>query len=422
MRWVVCLLALSAAAAADDTEQFGRALVLSIEKNTALPDVVKRINDEMIDQLATYPVVACDVCAAAAKYVYRAPGARTDWEPLVQYVVRLGNKTMERLPDDSDAVLACAEAQLCQLRLACVFERATKTEDWVGAGELFIKAHGIKADEGKPLERAARILREGAEAIGVDRRALHERADKVCEEGLKQYPESKVFRGMLFRRRLDMIAELLPTDRRGAQGALATYIDELRAIMHDKGRETVVATAYTDAVTFAKSTKGISVKADYITRSLSVARSSLRVEIPVSERWEYEEGAIRQYDRDGNHLRSFTFDVYSWDTNYYIGQTMFGGDNLKGLAALDELNAEEIVVKITKRRKPMRRRLNAKFPSTIYFEVSGYDSDGDFLRYANYYMKTEKRCSVQVSLLEFEDLKDLDPETKFVIDSMRESD
>ncbi|HEX5135934.1 MAG TPA: hypothetical protein VFY93_03100 [Planctomycetota bacterium] len=422
MRWGLCLLALSVAAAADDTEEFGRALVLAITKNTGLPDVAKRVDEGVVEQLAMHPAVARDVCAAAAKYVYRAGGARTDWELLVQHIVLLGKKTMERLPEDADAVLACAEAELCRLRLACALERATTSEDWIATAELFVKAHGIRADDGKPLERAAGLLQEGTDAIGVDRNALRDRADKVCEEAVRQYPESKLFRGMLFRRRLDKIEEQLVSDRRGAQKALADYVDELRAKMDDKGTDMVVATAYTDAVTFARSTRGISLKADYITRTLSVARSNLRVDIPVSERWEYEDGVIRQYDRDGDHLRSFTFDVYSWDTNYYIGQTMFGGDNLKGLAALDELNAEQLVVKIEKRRKPTRRRLNGKFASTVYFEVSGFDADGDFLRYANYYMKTEKRCSVQVSLLEYQELEDVDPETKSVIDSFRESD
>jgi hypothetical protein len=227
---------------------------------------------------------------------------------------------------------------------------------------------------------------------------------------------------MLYRTRIERIEEQLVSDRRAAQKSLSEYILELRATMGTKTPETIVATAYNDAVTLARSTKGLGVKADYVTRTLTVAASNLRVEIPVSERWDYEEGRIRQYDREGELLRSFFFDVYSWNTNYYIGQTQFGGDNLKGLAQLDELNAEEVVVKISKRKKPARRQLNRKFPSAIYFEVSGLDEDGDFLRYTSFYVKTEKRCSVQVAMLEFRDFKDLDPEAELVVDTFREPD
>jgi hypothetical protein len=419
---LVCLLGLSIAATAKDTKDVGRAIAQAIIRNVGLPEVVKGLVPEAVDELATEPAVAREICEAAARYVYRAPSARTDWEPLVERIVALGHATMERTPDDGDAVRACAEAELCRVRLARNLDKPTKTEEWVAVAELFLKAHGVEADEGKPMERAAKVLWEAAEAPGVDRAALRERAVKTCEEGTKQYPQSAYMRGLLYRHRLESIEVQLGADRRAAQKAMSDYLLELRAAMGTKTPEMVVATAYNDAVSFARSTKGLDVKADFITRTLSVAAANLKVEIPVSERWDYEEGRIRQYDREGDLVRSFFFDVYSWNTNYYIGQTQFGGDNLKGLAQLDEMNAEEVVVKITKRKKPARRRFNRKFPSAIYFEVSGLDDGGDFLKYTSYYVKTEKRVSVQVAMLEFKEVKDLDPEAELVVDSFREPD
>jgi hypothetical protein len=374
----------------------------------------------MVEELATNPAVACEVCRVAADCVYRAPGARNDWEPLTERIVAVGEKAMERSPGDASAVRARAEATLCRLRLGCALERATKTEDWVAAADLFLKCEEIQPDE-KLVERAVLLLREGAEAIGADPAALHERADKLTAEGAERYPTSSVFRRMLQERRLARIEELLVSDRRAAQKALEEYLAELRTKAQGSDPDIAAATAYTDGVTLVRATKGLGMKADYLTRSLTVAGGALSVEMPVSERWKYEDGAIEQWDRRGEHIRSFTFDTYSWDMNYYIGQKEFDGANLKGLAALGELNAEKAIVKIAKRKKPQRRRLNGHFPSAVYFEVSGIDEDGDFLTWAGYYVKGDKQRSLKITIFEHKDMKGLDPEAEAVIDSFREA-
>jgi len=421
MRHLACLVALATVAAAGGSDgDFGKALIEAIAKNEGLPEVVACFKDDKLDALAADPGGASSVCLIAAMYVHRAPAARDDWEHLVERIVALGHKTMELAPADAFAVEACAEADVCRLRLAAALKQETTAEGWMAAAELCLKSHELFPGEGREMERAAEILREGARAEGVDGTALLERAKKVCEEGSKRYPGSIFFQRMALDQRLAEIEAQVSTDRRAADQALCDYLDELRGKIDQNDKELVIATAYTDAVTVARSSRAFKVKADYVTRTLSVAGSTLEAEMPLSSRWKYARGNIEQTDRNGNPLRTFIFDTYGWDTNYYIGQTSFGGDNLKGLAKLDELNAEEMVVKIEKRRKPARRRLNRRFPSAIYFEVSGYGEDADYLRWVNYYVKTEKRVSVQVSYLEFQEAKDLDPEAEFVVDSFRE--
>jgi hypothetical protein len=420
MRLLACLLATAAVAVGESSGELAKDVAVAIAKSAGLSEIVPRLTDEAVQGLAQEPLLARSVCTAAAHYVYRAPRGRKEWEPLVARVVVLGQKAADATPSSADALGACGEAQLCRLRLAVVLEQPTKIEDWEAAADWFVKADGIEGGKGENLERAVVVLREGAAAPGMDSATLNGRVEKTCEDGAGRYGEATFFRDVLLDRRLAKIEEQIVSDKRGAQKTLTDFLAELRPKVEAKEPDLVAATAYTNAVSVARATKGLGVKADYITRSVNVAASSLVLEMPVSGRWTYDNGMIRQYDRRGDRVRTFSFDTYSWDTAYHIGSTEFGGDNLKGLAQLDEINAEEMVVKITKRKKPERRRLNRRFTSAIYFEVSGFDDESDFLRWANYYVKTEKRMSVQVSYLEFRDVKDLDAEAEWVLESIRE--
>ena len=146
------------------------------------------------------------------------------------------------------------------------------------------------------------------------------------------------------------------------------------------------------------------------------------MELPRGSQWRKKGSRVYQYDNDGKLIRSIKYSTYRWDTNYYLGRQVFGGDNIKGLARIGETDVLSVVQKVEHRRKVRRTKLSRKIRSTVAFEIGGPDEDGDYICYRWYYFQSEKKklTSIHVSIVDYIVARKLGPEAAFVIGSMRE--
>jgi len=355
---------------------------------------------------------------AAADHV-RKSSEDAAWGELVPKLLTVATWAMENGGEgDHDAIAAHAEALLCRARFNDDPTRNGGAGDWNKAVDLYLKVDSIEAENGKALARAVQILQEAAGAT-AGTPEMTKRAAKLIERGSKNYPSNGYFRELGHKQKLRKIEALLEEDRKAGKKAMETYLWDLEKPISDPGGYSV--TFYNDAVTVAKLHK-LGLKAKYLTEQKGFGSNLLVFKVPKGKRWKWSGSRLYQYGPDGRKIRHFSFYTYKWTTLYYVGRKEFGGDNIKGLARLGEHNVLEVIQKVQTRKKRRRKRLNRYCPHSQALTVGGIDEDGDYLCYHLYYFKAKKTKLLTFKLTIFEEgkYKKLDPEAKFVLDSIRE--
>ncbi|MHC4941288.1 MAG: hypothetical protein ACYTHK_20355 [Planctomycetota bacterium] len=248
---------------------------------------------------------------------------------------------------------------------------------------------------------------------------MRAKAAAICEQGAKRFPKREFFREVVHQDKLASIRRLVKEDRKQAKNLLESYLKSLQPQAFDPAAFS--PTFFNDVVTLCKLESRLGVKADYRTRELKF-KNLVKFDVPEGNRRKWKSGTLYQYGSDGLLVRTLNFDRYDWDTVYVSEGKEFGGDNIKGLARQGEADVLTVVLKVKKRKNLRRKRLNRHIPHSQAFTIGGIDEDGDYLCFHYYYFKCKKTKmrTVEVSVLELGDIRKLDPEAKFVLDSIRE--
>ena len=156
------------------------------------------------------------------------------------------------------------------------------------------------------------------------------------------------------------------------------------------------------------------------------AGGEIRFHLPLSRLWSFsrssrkgELGTIRQRAPDGTLLRSLSLHRYSPNVTYTLGDKGFSGDNIKGLAMIGVRDVKSVVIDVKKERKLSKGKLGRGIRSAQRFEIGGLTQGGDYLTYRCFYFAGKRGWRYQLMVLELGDLKERDPDLKFVLDSFK---
>ena len=416
----VLVLVIAVHAADPQVAQLMKAIVASVKAGRP-GNVTKVLRDGAIRALSEEPKLARKAAEACAKYARKTAKKDTEgWRDLSNKMVRVGRSAVSNDGEDKDALIALAEALVCKGRIADETGGAADKTTWSEAADLYERADKIKSDGGEWLERAVAALREGAATGLIDLEQRAEELDTKAKEAQAATPGGKA------KGELDAIRRLIRVDKKAAKARLEAHLAALQLKLDPLNPDLVLATAFNDAVTLAKQEKKLYVKAKYLARKLRSRYDWLEFELPIGKRWTFERtssdfGTILQVGDDAEKVLVILFTYYRHTTEYTIGPRGFGGDNVKGLALLDEKNAEDALVQVKYRRKLRKGRFNRHITKSSYFEIGGIDSDGDFRRTRAYYWKPKhvELRTLCLYMVIFGDLAKFDPEAEFVIDSIR---
>jgi hypothetical protein len=410
MRLILALALLGGVLRAQSPEQHVESVVAVIAQGG-----IAAIHDRMaVGAIAGNPEWARRVCAAAATCdLAAALLAKDDLKSAAEKIREIGATAAENNAESADAWTAAADGAYFHLRALNACGEETATQQWLDVAEALVKAHGLKAEEGAPLERAVKWLREGQGAKGVEVSDLKRREDELCQEGAKLYPQRGLFAGVRENSELEEILALLGADKaKEARPRLAALLGRVKD-----------DTLYNDAVTVAKEhSRKLGIKAEYVTNARKYF-DVMEYLVPRGDRWKTEKDAITQYGRDGKLVRRLTLDWFERNTLYTLGDTEYDGSNEKGMALITERDVLSVIVKIERRSPIIKKALNREITGVQYFDIAGFDKDGDFTRFHTYLWKSDERpwLTYRLWIIELQKLEGLDPAARFVVDSLRET-
>ena len=410
MRSIIVLLLLCGVSSAQSQEPYVDSLEAAI-KQGAIAAFHDNIN---VGILSGNPAWARRICSAAVECKLDAAlQEREDLKDAAERIRQIGARSAENNDESADAWSAAADGAYFRLRVQLACGDETATEDWLHVADALEKQHGLQPADGAPLERAAKCLREGQRAKGIDAAQLKKREDEVCKEGAKLYPDNGLFARNEQSAELEEIVALLAA--KGEKEAKPRLAALLGAAKDD--------TLYNDAVTVAKQHwRKLGIKAEYRSTTRKFF-DHLEFEVPTGDRWEAERDKITQYGRDGKLLRTFSLDWFKRNTLYTLGDTEYDGENPKGMALITERDVLSVIVKVERRSKIIKKNLNRNIPGVQYFEIGGHDKDAEFTRFHSFVWRSQQRTwlTYRLWILELKDYDGLDPEAQSVVDSLRET-
>jgi len=394
---------------AQSQEQYVDQVEAAIKKG-----LIAAIHDRLsVDVLASNPEWARRICGAAADCDFKhALREKDDLIAAARAIQDIGTRCADRNDGSADAWAAAADGRHFLLKVQRALGEETTAADWLELVDALAKLHSLEPAEGAPLVRAVKCLREGRRAKGVDGDELKTREDEVCRKAAELYPDNGFFAGNEQRKELEELVALLEA---GEYKAAKPRFQELLGRIKDD-------TLYNDAVTVAKEHyRKLGIKADYRSREREVYGLFLG-DFPTGERWKFEKDTFRQYGRDGKLIRSFSFDYFKRNTWYTLGDTKYDGSNVKGMALITERDVLSVIVKVARRSRIIKKRLNRHISGVQYFVIGGFDKDADFTRFHTYIWKGKERSwlTYRLWIIELADYEELDPEAQFVLDSLRE--
>jgi hypothetical protein len=410
MRTGAVLLMLAGLGWAQSKEQY----FMQVESAIAAGRIAMIHDRIQVGVIAGEPEWARRICAAAVKCkLKRALRSKDELTAAAQRIRQVGDSCAEQNEFSADAWSAKADGLYFLLRVQRALGEPTGTGTWLAVADALVRLHEQEAEGGAPLERAVKVLREGATVKGPDAEKLKAKEDEICRAGLEEYPDNGVFASSKQNTELDAILALIGAgEYKAAKPRLAKLLAEAKD-----------HTTYNDAVTVARTwSRKLHLKAEYRFDTREKFWGVFDVDIPRGERWKVESSSIRQYDRAGKLKRKFTFDYFKLNTLYYVGDSKYDGSNVKGMALITERDVLGVVVKVKRRSKIIKKRLNRKISRVQYFVIGGYDKDTDYVRFHSYLWKGKERdwLTYRCWIIEWEDYEDLDPEAGFVRDSLRE--
>jgi hypothetical protein len=410
MRTAVALVFLCGALRAQTMEQHVDSVELAIKQGG-----LAAVHDKIaVAYIADDPKSARRVCAAAVESpLDHGLTVKDQLKAAAEKIRQIGVTCAEANPESPDALSAAADGTYFHLRVLAACGEETSADDWLAVADALVRLHGLQADDGAPLERAVKFLREGQRAKGVEDEPLRKREEELCKEGVRLYPKRALFAGVAASAELDEIVAQLE------KGAFKEAKPRLAALLASAADDTL----RNDAVTVArKHYKKLGIKADYVTRKKRYF-DNIDYEVPRGDRWETEKDTITQYGRDGSLIRRLTLDWFKRDTLYTLGDTEYDGSNEKGMAMITERDVLSVIVKVERRTGIIKKSLNRKIAGVQYFDIAGYDKDAEFTRFHTYLWKSSERTwlTYRLWIIELQKLDGLDPEAQFVVDSFRET-
>jgi hypothetical protein len=185
------VLALGVFAAPVRAEGEAAEIVDRILNERALGTVLEESGDSVFVALEEQPSESARLCAVVAEYVtFQAPRERAAWEELVLRVGKLGERLLEKHPDQYAALLAAGNARTAVLELTIVQGRPTTADAWLAAVVPFEKAYATAPGTGDALARAGEVLRTGARALGANAEPLYVRAAELLAPATKRHADN----------------------------------------------------------------------------------------------------------------------------------------------------------------------------------------------------------------------------------------
>lgn len=331
-----------------------------------------------------------------------------------------------KAPKEAHRSRALRSALLLHGRVANDLGAAAPAKVWTRAADLTITCdalRGRRADPAAAWIEALGILEEGAKAEKAGVVALWDHAGILCARALKAHPESTPIRRTVvlsYQKQMDALQDI---SRKRAQKAFQGYFEAYAPIATAERAPTQDRRAWNARVSLARERK-VKVKASYVGRKGLGADRLVSYLLPDTGRWKVSKGAIVQIF-PGDLFRMILFDTYDWDTVYTLANSRrtVGGDNVKGVAGRNfdsRLNeCEEKGLKVKRKKKPKRTKLNKRLPAGIEYSIDFLDDDGLMTRERSFLVKAVKaEKTVQILIIEATALTEYDPEFEAVLESL----
>ena len=219
------------------------------------------------------------------------------------------------------------------------------------------------------------------------------------------------------------------SDPKGAKATLKRLLPQLAAPDAIPVGNTADIGRYNRAVTAARKLK-LKVKAPYRTKPARTLSALLEMDIPIGTGWKRQPVSGDQEDLEwkrvgpGATITILRVWKYDTDTDYKSSDgTVVGGDNVGGRRKMFLESAQNEMRKI-RRSKPKIRACSRHLVKVSGFEVRGVTPKGNELRVREWYFKTKKRHghALNICAREYGEVGKSDPETDFILSTMREPD
>ncbi len=328
-----------------------------------------------------------------------------------------------KAPGDHHACDALRAAHLLHGRIAAALMVASPAKSWTEAADMTIACSTARTCEAA-WARAFAILEEGAKAEKASVVSLWDHAGRLCARALKEHGKSEPIRRAVVASYGKQADALDGISRKRAQKALEGFFEAYEPIACADRASTKDKRAWNARVSMARERKA-RVKAEYVGKTGLGGDRLVSFLLPDTGRWTVERGVIRQSFPGSQLFRLISFDTYSWDTVYTLANSVrtVGGDNVKGVAGrnfdyrIEKCEKENLKVK--RKQKPKREKLNKKLPAGIQYSIDFMDTDGLMTRERAFHVKAVKaEKTVQIIIIEAVALTEYDPEFEAVLDSL----
>jgi len=369
------------------------------------------------------PALLLSICEAAARNAaWLLHGGREDAEGLADVLVAKGTAASEQR-GGADAFLALAEARRFQARIGLATRQDKAAEHYRAAIDAARTAYQNDAGDGQALLCAVLAACEAVDAVGGDSATLLEEATRDVERLDGAHKATLAAAHASAALELALLERDLPAAKMSKE--IAEVRDRAARVLGTlegwAAKDLDAATTYNDAVSFILANrKKLPLEVAFVSVAKRIA--GLHFRVPVSRRWRVG-SSLYQFDRRGSYARAYLFDTYNWATEYTYGTKGIGGDNPKGLCTYDIDSVEGMFLKIKRRKKATKGRMNRKISRCYYFEMEGTDESLVRLRVSGWYFKAdEKRLTYRLLMVMYPDSEGTEPAADFVVDSFTTKD
>jgi hypothetical protein len=324
--------------------------------------------------------VTTEAAAHAARLAERSPASA---RKLAATLVDLAVSARNQAPQDPDAHLALAHAQVAQARTLRAVGEKVKPDAWEPAVQTMLGSYAFNAaDDGRGYVLALRWLREAvAVAPPAERARLFEAAKDVAAKAAAKFPGSPAAAAAAATVALAR-ADVEPP--KAAKAALLEGAAILEPYFKSEPVDALVATAHTDLVTVDK-LRDLKAGLAYRTEEVISVSDVVRFRVPVGERWvngkDLPEGYVaflEQHGSDGGLVRTITVRSMLWGGEDFVfpSGAEAGGENTSLLAKFDLAESRRSLAKVKSGGKVDKVRFSKAFLKTDGYDVAGTDHDG----------------------------------------------
>jgi hypothetical protein len=425
------LLAATAAAAdtALDDAKHVQAVIDSLRAGDVSAAVAKLRAGPSADALAAKPHLVHVLCDRAFRF--DSQSAPIDARrALAASLFEIATKACEAQPSDDRPRWGLAEAIVLR-------ERSTRSgpDAWGQAADLLEKIHAGRPGDALPLGYAVSCLLEGACCEDNATSSLAERADSLARRAMESQKDSATLAVTIASSQFWCAKTLLPTNKRVAKNELKASLDTLRPFATRPNPPLAAATAYNDAVAFAR-VSGFVLSDRFVDFTRATLSNSIQIDVPVSSRWSFQTVAatgdqaaydyVTEMSPDGKRTRQVLFRRYAWGSPYTFEESNpVGGDNCRGIAhGLQEQLVKRVFAPGAKGPAPSRCSI-PKSLDGYSFDVRGATPAADGaasepLRLRVYVLRGSAKACYALLVYVYGKDDELGPEIEHLVASLRE--